>query len=462
MEYKDYTPVFFSFLSSLAVRDKAILENNITRGIWTPVMNEAIVKMTVAAGTVAATFGAYGTADLMFARAQYALAQQNLLQSAARLMQATLFSVFTGLNTVKAGQVSSVGVVRNAELEYEKAQAELDYLTKAPSRDILVQRITEFGDSQGYEFTEAEKQYIYDATTGQPDEVEAGDPEDALNITELARDVRCVDSMGVRYSCDPSSTDAATATEPAGIHHDNVMEGEKARKPELQEDGTVVIKSEGNTPAITDDAEEESAYDLGRVLKAMVTHGNKLREQAKARYIQASQSAEGTFALSERASTMGELVEWASGDDPATTDTIEIADHGGREYGGYESVYLDHLENAGNIQDAQLSQQVELQKDTWDARYEELEYKEALWESKMQTILNRGKDQWAAAENAFLTKWNDTKSAEEAAIADAEAKWQKRIDDHYAEKKAWEQQRRLSASVPPATLVLPCTSCVFV
>ena len=159
---------------------------------------------------------------------------------------------------------------------------------------------------------------------------------------------------------------------------------------------------------------------------------------------------------------MGELVEWASGDDPATTDTIEIADHGGREYGGYESVYLDHLENAGNIQDAQLSQQVELQKDTWDARYEELEYKEALWESKMQTILNRGKDQWAAAENAFLTKWNDTKSAEEAAIADAEAKWQKRIDDHYAEKKAWEQQRRLSASVPPATLVLPCTSCVFV
>ena len=462
MEYKDYTPVFFSFLSSLAVRDKAILENNITRGIWTPVMNEAIVKMTVAAGTVAATFGAYGTADLMFARAQYALAQQNLLQSAARLMQATLFSVFSGLNTVKAGQVSSVGVVRNAELEYEKAQAELDYLTKAPSRDILVQRITEFGDSQGYEFTEAEKQYIYDATTGQPDEVEAGDPEDALNITELARDVRCVDSMGVRYSFDLSSTDAATASEPAGIHHDNVMEGEKARKPELQEDGTVVIKSEGNTPAITDDAEEESAYDLGRVLKAMVTHGNKLREQAKARYIQASQSAEGTFALSERASTMGELVEWASGDDPATTDTIEIADHGGREYGGYESVYLDHLENAGNIQDAQLSQQVELQKDTWDARYEELEYKEALWESKMQTILNRGKDQWAAAENAFLTKWNDTKSAEEAAIADAEAKWQKRIDDHYAEKKAWEQQRRLSASVPPATLVLPCTSCVFV
>jgi len=124
----------------------------------------------------------------------------------------------------------------------------------------------------------------------------------------------------------------------------------------------------------------------------MVTHGNNLREQAKQKYIQAGQSAEGTFALSERAATMAELVEWASGDDPETTDTVKTSDHGGREYAGYATVYLDHLENAGAIQDAQLSQQVDLQTDNWDARYAELEYKEALWESKMQTILNRGAD----------------------------------------------------------------------
>ncbi len=419
MEYSSYAPVFFSFLASLGNRDRAILESQITKAIWIPVLYSSLATGFLAGGLAGG--------------AQYRLARQKLLMADAKVVQATLLSLFTGLNTIESGKVSSVGEVRSAELEYEKAQAELDYLTKAPTKEELVDRITEFGAAEGYEFTEAEKQYIFDSMVGPPSDVEGGEPEDALNITDLATEVRCVDSMGIRYSCNPENVD--------GLHADN-LSGETARVAQPDSQGT----GDGSVQArqgIDDDAEEESAYDLGRVLKAMVAHGKELREQAKQRYIQEGQSAETTFALAERSSTMNELVEWASGDDILTEGIIEESIHSGREYAGYTAVYLDYLENAGQIQEAQLAQQVDLQQATWDARYEELQYKEALWESKMQTILNRGTDQWAAAENAFLTKWNDTKSAEEQAIADAEAKWEQRIADHYAEQAAWEEEMRL-------------------
>ena len=311
MEYSSYAPVFFSFLASLGNRDRAILESQITKAIWIPVLYSSLATGFLAGGLAGG--------------AQYRLARQKLLMADAKVVQATLLSLFTGLNTIESGKVSSVGEVRSAELEYEKAQAELDYLTKAPTKEELVDRITEFGAAEGYEFTEAEKQYIFDSMVGPPSDVEGGEPEDALNITDLATEVRCVDSMGIRYSCNPENVD--------GLHADN-LSGETARVAQPDSQGT----GDGSVQArqgIDDDAEEESAYDLGRVLKAMVAHGKELREQAKQRYIQEGQSAETTFALAERSSTMNELVEWASGDDILTEGIIEESIHSGREYAGY-------------------------------------------------------------------------------------------------------------------------------
>ncbi|MBR33041.1 MAG: hypothetical protein CMN77_17205 [Spirochaetaceae bacterium] len=117
----------------------------------------------------------------------------------------------------------------------------------------------------------------------------------------------------------------------------------------------------------------------------MVNHGNNLRQQAKQRYVNAGNSAEGTFALTERSATVNELVEWASGDDKET-DESEQSLHGGREFKGFQTIYLDQLEVAEAIQEKQLLQQVDLQEQIWDARRRELEYKEGQWEAKMQTI----------------------------------------------------------------------------
>lgn len=94
-------------------------------------------------------------------------------------------------------------------------------------------------------------------------------------------------------------------------------------------------------------------------------------------------------------------------------------------------------------QQAQLSQQVGLQKENWDNRQEELQYKEAQWEAKMQTILSRGNDQWAAAENVFLTRWNAEKSAEEAEIQAAQELWGQRIADHHADQAVWQGSKNI-------------------
>ncbi|HBS05838.1 MAG TPA: hypothetical protein DEA96_12785, partial [Leptospiraceae bacterium] len=139
MEYSSYAPVFFSFLASLGNRDRAILESQITKAIWIPVLYSSLATGFLAGGLAGG--------------AQYRLARQKLLMADAKVVQATLLSLFTGLNTIESGKVSSVGEVRSAELEYEKAQAELDYLTKAPTKEELVDRITEFGAAEGYEFT---------------------------------------------------------------------------------------------------------------------------------------------------------------------------------------------------------------------------------------------------------------------------------------------------------------------
>ncbi|MBI41039.1 MAG: hypothetical protein CMF59_15680 [Leptospiraceae bacterium] len=97
--------------------------------------------------------------------------------------------------------------------------------------------------------------------------------------------------------------------EDGGVHEDNVT-GETVTIVSPSGD-TDLADSGESRQRISDDAETEEVYDLGRVLKAMVNHGNNLRQQAKQRYVNTGNSAEGTFALTERSATVNELVEWA-------------------------------------------------------------------------------------------------------------------------------------------------------
>ncbi|MBU41998.1 MAG: hypothetical protein CMN76_02170 [Spirochaetaceae bacterium] len=412
--YNQYVPVHMTWMQSLGQLDRAILENHITRSIWLPVLYDG-------AATAALDYGA-----------RYRQAAKMLAQGEAKLVLQQTLSFAASLNVGQAGDNSKVADVRRAEMRYERAQSELDYLTKAPDLHTLKSRLREFGAVERYELTEDELKYLYDAHPDQTgvDEDRQGD---ALNVSGLATKAKCFSSTGGRYSCNPDSTESG------GLHEDNVT-GEMVTIVSPSGD-TDLADSGEKRQRISDDAEIEEIYDLGRVLKAMVSHGNTLREQARESYINAGTKTEGTFALAERSATIKELVQWASGDDPET-DAIETSLHGGREFKGYQTTYLDQLEIARRIQGKQLEQQKDLQKRIWDARKKELEYKEGQWEAKMATIMQRGKDQWSAAENAFLNRWHAAKSEDEAETAAAEATWKQRIADHQDRKAAWEEDMR--------------------
>ena len=419
--YSQYVPVHQNWMRSMGALDKAIQENHILRSIWLPVLYKS-------AGQALA--GAYtGTASP--AVASYRHASKMLAQGEAKLLLKQWHSVIASFNLGQAGDNGNLADVRRAELRLQREKARLSYLTKAPDLHSLKKRLKELGSARGYEITKAELDYLYDSNAA-PGSLAENRNEEALNISELATDAKCFGASGRRYSCDPENS------RKGGKHRDNLT-GQRVTlmNPEAEID---LVSREIHQFEVSADAEAERVYGLGRVLQSTVNHARGLRNEAKSDYLTAAEPRESGFALSERSATMQGLVHWASGDDPDTS-TIE-QNRGGREYRGYETVFLDYLENASRIQEEQLQQQARLQEADWDRRKAELKRRKKEWSARMDLIKSRGQKQWAAAENAFLNKWNNAKQKSDMREREAKQEWQRRIRSHFSEKERWEEDMR--------------------
>ncbi|MEQ8352681.1 MAG: hypothetical protein RH862_14430 [Leptospiraceae bacterium] len=416
--YENYVPVHMNWLQSLGHLDRAIKENQITRSIWLPVLYKSATE---------AVLGAFvGSSHSV---AVYRQAAKMLSQGEARLVLQQINSVVASLNVGRVGDNTKVAEVRRAELRYQRAQANLDYLTKAPNLRIMKKRLRDFGNVLGYEITEGELNYLYDSDPNQAS-LNPDDQDDALNISKLSEQAKCFGSTGRRHSCD------STNSKEGGLHENDLTgDGVQVIQPNVQ----INLESQATQrPEISAEAETEEVYNLGRLLSSMVRHGNALRSEAKSQYIEKGRTAEPQFALSERSRTIHKLLKWASGSGIIATGKS----HGGREFQGFRTVFQDQLENAKSIQQRELEQRSKLQKESWKAREESLKHTKELWEQRMETIMDRGQDQWATAENAFLARWHDARSEEEQRIRVAEDRWNTRIENHHAEKAAWENRLR--------------------
>lgn len=416
--YENYVPVHMNWLQSLGRLDRAIRENKITRTIWLPVLYRSAAEAAIGAFTGAGP-----------SVATYRQAAKMLAQGEANLLIRQINSAVSSLNVAQVGDNTKIAEVRRAELRYQRAQANLDYLTKAPNLRILKKRLRDFGNVLGYEISEDELNYLYDSDPSQAS-LSPDDQDNALNISKLSEQAKCFGSTGRRHSCD------STNSEEGGLHEDDLTRDAVQVIPPNKE---INLGSQATQrPEISAEAETEEVYNLGRLLSSMVRHGNALRSEAKSQYIEKGRTAESQFALSERSRTIHKLLKWASGLGIIATGKS----HGGREFQGFRTVFQDQLENAKSIQQRELEQRSKLQKESWNARKEALKHSKELWEQRMQTIMARGQDQWATAENAFLARWHDARSEEEQRIRLAEERWNKRIENHHAEKAAWENRLR--------------------
>ncbi|MCB1319486.1 MAG: hypothetical protein KDK34_04515, partial [Leptospiraceae bacterium] len=181
----------------------------------------------------------------------------------------------------------SVLAVRQKQLEYEDALAELDYLTKAPNLQTVKERLIQHGAQNNdptdgsynlYKLTEADLEYLFETVSGTADwrdsnnsayipdaEVEAH----GLEVNQVKEDVKYRDSFGRRYN--------PNVWYGSGTLNQGAYDCPAGKCTRVQVADHAGNKSYRYYPLIDENAPEDSAYSLGDVMRILKDHGEPLR-----------------------------------------------------------------------------------------------------------------------------------------------------------------------------------------
>ena len=452
-EYNQFQSTYFGYLMSLMNFDAATISLGITVVAMTPLIGIGYAMIAtgtalVAQGTalmatiVGAAAGASmvstGIATITAGFSQIALATATIASATLVQLFAGLASLFTGVAAFNTATYGSVSAVRHKEIEYQQAQSELDYLTKVPDLATLKDRFKNFGSANEdpedstydlYSLTDEDLIYLLEMSGGTQNWAgatpTAEQQSDALDITGKQNTVEYRDSSGRRY--DPADV---SDTPPAAMY--NGSYGGYTRVLVQSHDRDV--KNYKYYRLIDETADSQIAYDMGEVADSLVNHGNALRQDRLAKYLNAGNTAastDSTFTFRERDATFQSLFE-------ASRDRT----NGGREFAGYTTTFSDYAGNQNDVFEQELLQRQRIQTKEWDLREQELNDQYADWEARMNQIVTRGRNAWGTNENIFLQKQREWEREIDADKAAGEALWEQRIAEHFTAKSNWEQNIR--------------------
>jgi hypothetical protein len=421
-EYNQFQSTYFGFLMSLMALDAATLEVTLLTAILGPILATLQGLSSVVPG----------------AAIQAANMQAILTQAIFKQVLALLASIFTNFAAMGTANYNSVSAVRQKEIEYQRAQSELDYLTKAPDLDTVKERLRNYGGQNEdpedaaydlYQLTDEDLVYLLEMVGGSENWAgatpTAEERSESLDITGKQNDVEYRDSAGRRY--DPTDY---TTSPPAPLYDGSYGGYTRVLVQGHDRDA----KTYRYFRLIAETADSQIAYDLGEVLDSMLNHGNALREDRRDAYINAGNAAattDSTFVYRERDATYQSLFE-------AATNRTD----GGREFAGYRTTYADYANNQNEVFERELLQRQQVQIAEWNLREQELNDRYAEWEERMNAIVTRGQSGWGNSENLFLQERREWEREQNEQRADAEALWAARVQEHADSKSDWETQIR--------------------
>ena len=445
-EFQAFGSVYYGALMAMGFMDMAILTSQITTASMQIAIG-ASMGMIAQGNTMilsgllipGAQMVSVGTAGIYTATLTMAAAQ-------AAVVGATVLA-WTGVaaSAYVASDANYITSVQQKEREYQEALGALEYFTKVPDVETLKTRVIEWGTRHGdteagsgeklYKITEEDLKYIYDTgengaanyreftdENGDTRKLTADEKTDALDVSLKKRETKFKSTAGDEY--DPSSIKYINPGPPLGGYY--YIDGEKhVEVRALQHDGSY---ASGYAKVIADS--ERKTYDIGEVLSLTVTHGENLRQEAKARYYGAGNAVDEDqfFLLGERDNVNEKIFDQAS----ARTE-------GGKEFTGYRMAFTEYQQNVNAVVEAELSQKIAIQRQEWDLREQELADKYDAWSRKMATILKRGKQSWEQAIDNYCDNWITWEKEQDAQEAEIEKQWDEKIKEHFKRKNEWEQ-----------------------
>ncbi|MBI3395819.1 MAG: hypothetical protein HY042_08290, partial [Spirochaetia bacterium] len=328
-DFDGFASAYYKNVLQEGRRDVAAVNLQITIAAWTPTL-----YMGYATAVLGAGLGLIRTAERMIHMAVTALNWESLMW------------VATQYNAFQAASGTSIAAVQKAEEEFLEAKGSLDYFTKVPDMKTLKERLSEWGrqhvnedkDAVGpslYDLSDADLAYLVDEagfvdqTGGSDANAVASVRAHALNVSSIKTAAPVVDGFGRAYNPDPSSMrDSQPGNLISGLYVDS--DGVSwTRIIVTQNDGSQVIRY----ARLVGGTAVGKSYDMGRVLGMLKDHGERLRDTARAAYVQSGSS------LEDKAWVMNER-------DATTAQTLRYAVSQGRQYAGYALAWNDYQNNA--------------------------------------------------------------------------------------------------------------------
>ncbi|MBE7438182.1 MAG: C39 family peptidase [Spirochaetales bacterium] len=438
-EYASFKGVYFSALALMGVMDQKKLKVDIT--------------YTAYGGPAAQNCGS-GFFVNPFCLIAKAFARKKIAQAEMEYRIATLSTLITYSNARDTASGASAQAVMGPQREAEDAWAALYYFTRIKDQQTLKERLIEYGRQRQdddsaealYQLSEEDLVYLFEMVNGNLESLRAdgsnNNPDaavrsEALDITGIKETVEYKDAFGRHY--DPESL---IDGQPGPLAGGAYLAGDGSQYTRIKffrHDGSTYYRyarliPKGTTPA------DQYAYDMSKVLDAAVAHGQAIRDQRLAAYMQAgnlvAQAAGDTkLILEDRDQTFEELFNAAAGHR-----------EGGREFTGYRMTYQDYLANSSQVVLGELEQRIAVQQTDWELKERELLDKIASWEGRVNTILERGRKNWSGAEDRFLAEWRKWRKDFDEKEEEARAAWDVKIADHFKAKEAWETGIRQNAS----------------
>ncbi|MFZ5629152.1 MAG: hypothetical protein ACOY5B_08475, partial [Spirochaetota bacterium] len=343
-------------------------------------------------------------------------------------------AIVTKLNTIKA-----------KEEEYLAAKAALDYFTKAPSQQVLKERLVQWGtQAGGYQLSDADLRYVKDDKSNYTDSTGAtyaagahcpptglcgNDAARALNITSSITTPKFETAAGDKYDPSQVTTQNLESTLEGGFYW---LNGEKYVKiKQMNHAGQMTDMYAKYLTADVAPGGVWDMYNLGDVMNMSSNHSDALRSQLKQGYVTAGGSHEQTLMLNEREKTMWSI--W------------NYADAQGKQYKGFQQMAGDYQENSTNVFQVQQQQNAALVTQQWDLRRAELDAARARWENLANTIETRGMESFNASEQKFLKAWRQWEIDTNRKIDAGKKQWDDKMKTFLVSKQNWQDEIKAAA-----------------
>ncbi len=350
-----------------------------------------------------------------------------------------------GLNFQRDQISNKLGVIKQKEEEYLIAQAAVDYFTKAPSQQVLKDRLVQWGGQNAkYALSDSDLRYVRDTKQNYIDSTgvtyTAGahcpptgsctnDAARASNITALTETPEFATAAGDLYDPSQTTTQNLESTMQGGFYWLNGDKYIKIKK--MSHNGTMTDTYAKYITAPIAAGGVWDTYDLGRVMNLTSNHTDSLRANLKQSYLTAGGAHEQTLMLNEREKTMWSL--W------------DYADNQGKQFKGFQVLAGDYQENSTNVFQVQQQQNASLVTQQWDLRRAELDAARARWENLATTIESRGTESFNASEQKFLKAWRQWEIDTNRKIEAGKKQWDDKIRTFMAEKQNWQQEIKTAA-----------------